>query len=120
VIERLRVAGVLAILLWYSGPLGLVAEALAAGLYFSINPTILRTEKGRRVVAALLHDQVLTESDGPFAEAHGHSAGPADMKRLVSDLADLWQTIPDAVRDQIYDNLASLYAATAGTASMYK
>jgi TatD DNase family protein len=117
VIERLRVAGVLAILHWYTGPLGLVAEALAAGLYFSINPAMLRTDKGRKVVAALPHDRVLTESDGPFAKAHGHSAGPADMKRLVSDLADVWKATPDTVRDQIYDNLASLYAATVGMAS---
>jgi TatD DNase family protein len=116
VIERLRAANVLAILHWYTGPLGLVTEALAAGLYFSINPAMLRAEKGRKVVAAIPHDRVLTESDGPFAKAHGHSAGPADMQRLVSDLAGLWQTTPDNVRDQVYDNLARLYAATVGTA----
>jgi TatD DNase family protein len=112
VLERLQAAGVVGILHWYTGPLGLIDTALDAGLYFSINPAMLRSEKGRKVIVALPHDRILTESDGPFAKAHGHSAGPADMKRLVSDVADFWQTTPDTVRDQVYDNLAFLYAAT--------
>jgi TatD DNase family protein len=112
VLERLQAAGAVGILHWYTGPLGLIDKALDAGLYFSINPAMLRSEKGRKVIAAVPFDRVLTESDGPFAKAHGHVAGPADMKRLVSDLADLWQTTPDSVRDQVYNNLASLYTAT--------
>jgi TatD DNase family protein len=48
VIERLRAAKVLAILHWYTGPLRLVTDALTAGLYFSINPAMLRTQKGQR------------------------------------------------------------------------
>jgi TatD DNase family protein len=115
VIERLREAKVPAILHWYTGPLGLVREAVDAGLYFSVNPAMLRSEKGRKVVAALPHERVLTESDGPFAKAHGHAAGPGDMQRLVSDLASHWQITPETVRDQVYDNLARLYAATAGS-----
>ncbi len=116
VIERLRSAGVLAILHWYTGPLGLVEEALAAGLYFSINPAMLRTEKGREVIAAISRDRALTESDGPFAKSHGHPAGPADMRTLVAELAGVWGIDPNAARRQLYDNLASLYAATAGKA----
>jgi hypothetical protein len=53
VIQGLRTAGVAAILHWYTGPLGLIEEALAAGLYFSINPAMLRAEKGRKVIAAV-------------------------------------------------------------------
>ena len=80
VIERLRSAGVAAILHWYTGPPGLIEEALAAGLYFSINPAMLRTEKGRKVIAAVPRHRALTESDGPFAKSHGHPTGPADMQ----------------------------------------
>ena len=116
VIERLRSAGVAAILHWYTGPLGLIEEALAAGLYFSINPAMLRSEKGRKVIAAVPRDRALTESDGPFAKSHGHPAGPADMRVLVSDLAEVWGASPEDARDQLYDNLADLYAATVGGA----
>jgi TatD DNase family protein len=114
VIERLRSVGVAAILHWYTGPLGLIEEALAAGLYFSINPAMLRSEKGRKVIAAIPRDRALTESDGPFAKSHGHPAGPADMKILVSDLAEVWRTNPNDARGQLYSNLANLYAATVG------
>lgn len=114
VVERLRSAGVAAILHWYTGPLGLIDEALAAGLYFSINPAMLRTEKGRKVIAAVPHHRVLTESDGPFAKSHGRPAGPADMRLLASELAEGWCVDPESARRQLYDNLACLYAATVG------
>ena len=117
VIERLRSAGVTAILHWYTGPLSLIEEALAVGLYFSINPAMLRSEKGRKVIAAIPRHRALTESDGPFAKSHGHPAGPTDMRTLVSDLADVWGTDPEDARQQLYDNLVNLYAATAGKAS---
>jgi TatD DNase family protein len=103
VIQRLRSAGV-------------IEEALAAGLYFSINPAMLRTEKGRKVIAAVPRHRALTESDGPFAKSHGHPTGPADMRLLVSDLAQIWGTNPENARHQLYDNLANLYAATVGEA----
>jgi TatD DNase family protein len=114
VIARLRSAKVPAILHWYTGPLGLVTDALAGGLYFSINPAMLRSEKGRKVIAAVPRDRTLTESDGPFAKARGRAAGPADMQWLTSELARLWGTAPDNARQQVHDNLARLYSATVG------
>jgi TatD DNase family protein len=114
VIERLRSAGVPAILHWYTGPLGLIADALADGLYFSINPAMLRSEKGRKVIAAVPQDRTLTESDGPFAKARGRTAAPSDMRWLTSELGRLWGTTTEDARRQIYDNLANLYAATVG------
>ena len=114
VIERLKSVGVPGILHWYTGPSRLVAEALAAGLYFSINPAMLRTEKGRALIAALPHERTLTESDGPFAKVRGHQAGPADMASLVMEVARIWGIEPDDARRQMYDNMARLYAATVG------
>lgn len=114
VIERLRSANVPAILHWYTGPLGLITDALATGLYFSLNPAMLRSEKGRKVIAAIPRDRALTESDGPFAKARGHAAGPSDMRWLTSELARLWGMTPEDARQQVYDNLSQLYAETVG------
>ena len=111
VIERLNAAGALAILHWYTGPARLVPEALEAGLYFSINPAMLRTEKGRALIAALPHDRALTESDGPYAKMRSHQAGPADMASLVTEVARIWGMESDGVRRQMYDNMAAIYAA---------
>jgi TatD DNase family protein len=115
VVERLRSAGVVAILHWYTGPLGLLPDALAAGLYFSINPAMLRSGKGRKVIAAIPRDRALTESDGPFAKVRGRAAGPGDMRWLTSELARLWGASPEEARQQVYDNLSQLYTATVGT-----
>lgn len=112
VIERLRSAGVAAILHWYTGPLSLVPDALSAGLYFSINPKMLRTEKGRALIAALPRDRVLTESDGPFARVGSKQFEPSDMRWLVSELSQRWHCEPEVVRASVYDNFAALYAGT--------
>ena len=85
-------------------------------MYFSINPAMVRTEKGRATIAALPLDRVLTESDGPFAKAAGHTSSPTDIAWLVAQLAKSWDRTPDQTRRVIHDNLAALYATTVGSA----
>jgi len=116
-IDRISDAGIVGILHWYTGPPTLVDRALAAGLFFSINPAMLRTEKGRQTIGALPPDRVLTESDGPFAKAQGRDAGPHDMPSIVSHLARRWDMDPDEARRVVHNNLARLYAATVSAAS---
>ncbi len=112
VIERLRDAGVRAILHWYTGPTRLVDTALDAGMYFSINPAMLSTNKGRQTIAVLPADRILTESDGPFGKAKGREAGPGDIWWLVTELAKRWRTDPAHARQVIRGNLATLYGST--------
>jgi TatD DNase family protein len=116
-IERLSEAGVVGVLHWYTGPPTLVDQALAAGLYFSVNPAMLRTEKGQQTIASLPRERVLTESDGPFAKIRGHNAAPSDMPSVIAHLARTWGAKPDDVRRAVHDNLAALYAATVTAAS---
>jgi TatD DNase family protein len=113
-IERLKRANVPAVLHWYTGPPKLIDEALAAGLYFSVNPAMLRTDKGRRLILALPAHRILTESDGPFAKARGHPTGPADMPWLVEQIASMRREETEEVRFYVHNNLAQLYAATVG------
>jgi TatD DNase family protein len=116
-IERFADAGITAILHWYTGPAGLIDSALAAGLYFSVNPSMLRTEKGRATIAALPRDRVLTESDGPFAKTGTRSVEPSDMSRLVGELGRRWDITRSQAAGIVHDNLANLYAATVGTST---
>ena len=114
VIARLRAASLRAILHWYTGPLRLIDEAVAAGLYVSVNPAMLRTAKGRALLSALPAERVLTESDGPYAKLGGRQAMPRDMPRIIQALANAWDvTIIDAQR-RVYDNMAELYRVTVG------
>lgn len=115
VVERLRDARIPAILHWYSGPGRLVDRALEAGMYFSINPAMTRTQRGRLLVAALPSDRVLTESDGPFAKVGGRPATPRDMVALVAELASRWGATDVEARQVVHDNFATLHAATVGS-----
>lgn len=114
VIERLRDARVKAILHWYTGPRRLIDEALSSGMYFSINPAMLRTERGRFVIAALPIDRVLTESDGPFAKIGGRTTEPKDIASLVAALAKQWKMTSGDACQTVHDNLALLHATTVG------
>jgi TatD DNase family protein len=116
-IERFDDAGITAILHWYTGPVGLIDSALAAGHYFSVNPSMMRTDKGRATIAALPRDRVLTESDGPFAKTGPRSVEPVDMARLASELGRQWDITQLEAAQIVHDNLANLYAATVGTAT---
>lgn len=89
-IAALTDARVRAVLHWYSGALRHVDDALDAGLYFSVNAAMLRTQKGARLLRSLPRERVLTETNGPFVTVRGRRAQPSDIPALVDDLADLW------------------------------
>jgi TatD DNase family protein len=116
-IERLQDAGVTAILHWYTGPRGLVDDALSAGMYFSVNPAMLRGEKGRALLAALPMDRVLTETDAPFARVNGANTVPSDIAAVVASLAKQWAMTGDAARELIHKNFVALHATTVGSVS---
>jgi TatD DNase family protein len=95
VIARLADAKLPAVLHWYTGPLTLIDEALAAGLYFSINPSMTRTTRFPSFFARLPTDRILLETDGPYSKTAGREARPTDLIPLVTKLADKWQIPPN-------------------------
>jgi TatD DNase family protein len=97
-----------AILHWYTGPLSVVDEALAAGMWFSVNPAMVRSAKGAALLARLPRDRVLLESDGPYARAGSRPAEPTDMRRLVRRLADLWHTDVEDIESTLTANRVAL------------
>lgn len=103
-VQRLADAGVRAVLHWYTGPLGVADDALAAGMYFSINPAMVASQKGRTLLARLPHDRVLRETDGPHTRSSGRPSEPADITALADGVARLWQVHPDQARASIAGN----------------
>ncbi|MEA2238193.1 MAG: TatD DNase family protein [Thermoanaerobaculia bacterium] len=83
------------ILHWFSGSLKVLEQALVFGFYFSVNPAMTRSDRGRAILAALPRERVLTESDGPFVDMQGVPARPADVKIVVSYLANQWKISAD-------------------------
>jgi len=111
VTETLAAAGVRAVLHWYSGALRYVDAALDAGLYFSINASMLATQRGVRLVRSLPRERVLTESDGPFARVARRPLAPTGIRDLVEQIARLWGCDPDEASACIWQNMTA--AATA-------
>lgn len=78
------------ILHWFSGGLRDLQKAIDAGMYFSVNPAMFRSGHGRKLIAAMPRDRVLTETDGPFVRSGARPAEPGDTIPLQSDLGGLW------------------------------
>ena len=115
-IELLAAAGATAILHWYSGPLGAIERALEAGLYFSVNPAMLGSRNGGRVIAALPHERVVTETDAPYTKVGGRPSEPRDVPTVVLELAHRWGLTPDEARDSIFTTMSEIHRS-ATTAS---
>jgi TatD DNase family protein len=110
VLDRLEAhprAGV-PILHWYSGSQRELARAVSIGCWFSVGPAMLVGEKGRKLVAKMPQDRVLTETDGPFAALNGQSVFPWDVAKAVVALADVWSINIDHVENLLRDNLRRL------------
>jgi TatD DNase family protein len=113
-IRLLADARVHAILHWYLGALKHLDTALDAGLRFSINPSMLASRRGQRVIAALPPDRVLTETDGPHTTHDGRASEPRNVPALVAALAELWNEDFEVVRRRLFENMAALHAEAIG------
>jgi len=92
------------ILHWFSGSLRIMQTAINFGYYFSVNPAMLSSNTGRRLVTAMPHDRVLSESDGPFVAIGKRAARPIHMQDVVNKLAAVWNVDPVATADQLSEN----------------
>lgn len=80
------------ILHWYTGASHLIDEFVTGGHYFSVNLAMLTHPASRAKIQRMPMHRVLTESDGPFAQANGRQISPLDMSQTVSALSELWGT----------------------------
>lgn len=95
----------LPILHWFSGTKAELREAIDQGCWFSVGPAMLRSAKGRALAAAMPHDRVLTETDGPFAEVGGRPLVPMDAMLAVVGLGETWRMPLNDVKQRLADNL---------------
>jgi TatD DNase family protein len=94
------------ILHWFSGSIAVARAGVAAGCFFSVNPSMLRSSAGRRLLAEVPEDRLLTESDGPFVRDGARVVEPAAMSRLVESLAKVRGMGPSELGRMIVRNFA--------------
>jgi TatD DNase family protein len=107
-IRRLLQVKARAVLHWYTGPLAAAEEAISGGLWFSVNPSMVRSTRGPSLLAMLPPARVLLETDGPFARVGSRPARPSDIPAVLSHLSGIWKQPKAAVRAQIIDNQTRL------------
>jgi TatD DNase family protein len=96
------------ILHWYSGNQRDLARAVELGCWFSVGPAMLAGEKGRKLVAQMPRNRILTETDGPFASFDGRSVFPWEVDQAVSALAGVWATDKVSAGQIVDENLRRL------------
>jgi TatD DNase family protein len=110
VIATLEAARVPAVLHWFTGPATLVERGCSAGLFFSINASMVASKSGQAIIAAVSRERVLTETDAPFAASPGGRREPSDVIRVVEALAKAWGWTTAEAASQIFKNMATAFA----------
>jgi TatD DNase family protein len=96
------------ILHWYSGGTRALKRAVANGAYFSCNTAMVRSMRGRAILAEVPRERVLTETDGPFVTIDDAPAEPHRVAIVLEGLAKLWSTTADEARRTVYQNFSVL------------
>jgi TatD DNase family protein len=102
------------ILHWFSGSPMVLERAVAAGCYFSINAAMVRSARGRELVARIPDSRLLTETDGPFVQSRGREAEPQDVADVIRAVARIREHRYSVVASRVYQNFASIVRCAAG------
>lgn len=100
------------VLHWFTGSKSEAARAIDMGCYFSINGTMLSSEKGTALIRSLPVDRILTETDGPFTAVAGRPSKPTDVAGTVQSLAVLLGLSAVTLGRTMKDNLRRLLQET--------
>lgn len=99
------------VLHWFSGSFEVLERALEYGLFFSVNPAMLASEKGRQLVAKMPLDKLLTETDGPFVRVGDDVARPHDVAGVISGLSELKNLDLPRMTQTLLDNFRNALTA---------
>ncbi len=97
-----------AIFHWYSGTVKILLEIFKSGYYASVNPVMLKSQKGRNVISNIPREKILTESDGPYTMVKNRSLTPSDVREVYEYLAGIWNINLNEVKSQIKSNFNNI------------
>lgn len=92
------------ILHWFSGSITELKEAIEMRCYFSVNPLMLKSKKGKDLVSRIPSELVLPESDGPFAVLNGKPIMPWEAMDVCFVLSDIWNVSRNEAEQIILNN----------------
>ncbi|QRK86855.1 TatD family hydrolase [Pseudomonas granadensis] len=83
-----------AVLHWFTGTTTELNAAIAQDCWFSIGPAAFNSAAGQALAKKLPRDQVVPESDGPFAQVDGASVMPWSAGQTAQFLGKAWDVTP--------------------------
>lgn len=89
---------------WYSGTIGTLKKAINNGYFFSINTSMINSEKGQSIIRSLPLERVLTETDGPFINFNSKTVMPTDIEVIIDYLARVHRKTNKEVMEKIKTN----------------
>ena len=101
-LEEFNIQG--AVFHWYSGSLTVLDQTVQAGHYFSVNPAMVRSKKGRNIIDRIPLDRILTESDGPHIQLKSQPVRPSNIKGILEALRDIWGVSFQEANAQVWSN----------------
>lgn len=98
----------IAVFHWYSGPISVLNEAISRGHFFSANPAMILSEKGKKIIARIPYDRLLTETDGPYVKIGRVPSQPWDVVLVENYLSKIWSVPPEEVRKRVWSNFRQI------------
>jgi len=96
---------------WYTGPLKLIDSIVKRGYYFSINPRMTLSKKGKDIISKIPPKHVLVESDRPFAMNESSSNYYEHLEMVYNYLANTWGKSIEEVDNIINENISNILFA---------
>jgi TatD DNase family protein len=90
-----------AIFHWYSGSLSVLRNIVDSGYYFSINSAMIQSDNGKKIIAEIPKELILTETDYPFIEG-------SNINDILNYLSNLWKIPNEEVDNIITSNFRTL------------
>jgi TatD DNase family protein len=90
-----------AIFHWYSGSLSTLHDIINAGFYFSINSAMIQSNNGKKIIAEIPKEMILTETDFPYIEN-------SNITNVHCYLSKLWNVAEFEVEHIIDSNFKKL------------
>jgi TatD DNase family protein len=96
------------ILHWYSGSISTLKQAINNGYFFSINTSMIDSEKGQSIIRSLPLERILTETDGPFIKLNSKIVMPTDIEVIVGYLAKIHKKTNREMTEKIKNNFLTV------------
>lgn len=97
-----------AIFHWYSGDVNVLKEIIGNNYYFSINPSMVRSKSGQKLIKEIPLDKILTETDSPYTQIGNRPTKPDDVVDVINYLAKSNGLPVDNVEAKIFSNFKKI------------